>query len=599
VGVPLAVFIVRELLSALHAVHEACGEDGQPLAIVHRDVSPSNVLLSMHGDVKLGDFGIAYAELRENLPHTVINARAKGKLGYLAPEQVTGIECDRRADVFGAGVIAAELLMGRPLFTGGSELAVLLAIRDARIHPFREQAHNLPPGLPEVVEAALARDRDERIGSAAELSERLEPYQYEQESVLRRTLGHIVATAMKVVEEDAEVEPTPLTEEQELAPPGITKRLKTADSATPIDIDLENDPNLAPTSPGEVGVDGMLAFDRESETEDRETISPPREGPDTGKIPTAQYLVTTTDGKRFGPWPFAQLVEALAIGKIGAGDSIRLQGQREAQRIADVPILARHVPRTSLTPATRDQMGAPEPDEVVPLAHGGMIHALVWTVVLKRTGLWLCELGGVRKEVYVQRGVPEFVTSNLAGELLGEYLVANGVITRGELDMALAVMPRFEGRLGDTLAALGLVEPVHLFQHIAAQVREKLLDLFLWEAGQGAFYDGVMSPPSAFPLGLDPWKILDEGARRRISQGLEDERFEGMDEATIVRVDSPPAGFDVARLPGEVHAVYQALSRPMTLGVLEQSFPDVTRSGGYRARRALLLLFHLDAIRWE
>ena len=572
VGVPLAVFIVRQLLAGLHAVHEAHSIDGEPLSIVHRDVSPSNVLLSIHGDVKLGDFGIAYAELREQLPHALVNARAKGKLGYLAPEQVTGLECDRRADVFGAGVIAAELLMGRPLFTGGSELAVLLAIRDARIHPFREHASRLPDGLGEVVESALAQDRNDRIGSAAALSEALAPHQTDEEVRLRRRLGELVATAMRVVDDDL-VEPTPLTDEMELS------REHATPGPAPV-VDREADTGVAPTA-------GLGR-------EERETLVPDA---DLGDVPTAEYEIQTTDGKRFGPWPYAQLVEALAIGRVGAEDSIRLKGQRQAQRIADVPILARHVPRGTLTPATRELEGAPEPDELVPLSHGGMITALAWTVVKRQTGLWLCELGGVRKEVYVENGVPEFVTSNLAGELLGEYLVSNGVITRGELDMALAVMPRFEGRLGDTLAALGLVEPVHLFQHIAAQVREKLLDLFLWEGGHAAFYDNVTSPPSAFPLGLDPWKILEEAARRRLSRGLEDERFVGMENARLAR--SPQSELDPSKLPGEVHAVYDALARPMTLSLLEQAFPDVTASGEHRVRRALVLLFHLHAVRWQ
>ncbi|MDQ3032905.1 MAG: serine/threonine protein kinase, partial [Myxococcota bacterium] len=159
---PLAIFVVRELLAGLHEVHEARDLEGRTIGIVHRDVSPSNVLLSVHGDVKLGDFGIAQALLRESYPQATLSDRAKGKLGYLAPEQVRGLPADRRADVFAAAVIAAELLMGRPLFAGGSELAVLLAIRDAQVRPFEECASSLPEGLGSAILCALAGDPDAR-----------------------------------------------------------------------------------------------------------------------------------------------------------------------------------------------------------------------------------------------------------------------------------------------------------------------------------------------------------------------------------------------------------------------------------------------------
>ncbi|MBW2462685.1 MAG: serine/threonine protein kinase, partial [Deltaproteobacteria bacterium] len=107
---PLAIFVVRQLLAGLHAVHVACQEDGTPLSVVHRDISPSNVLLSKYGDVKLADFGIAFAELQDSLLDGAVTEHPQGKLSYLAPEQVTGGDCDRRADIFSAATIAAELV---------------------------------------------------------------------------------------------------------------------------------------------------------------------------------------------------------------------------------------------------------------------------------------------------------------------------------------------------------------------------------------------------------------------------------------------------------------------------------------------------------
>ena len=124
----------------------------------------------------------------------------------------------------------------------------------------------------------------------------------------------------------------------------------------------------------------------------------------------------------------------------------------------------------------------------------------------------------MRKEVYLNHGAPTFVTSNMASELLGEYLVSKKVIGREELDMALAVMPRFEGKLGDTLVELGLVEPVQLFRSIGDQIRDKLVDLFTWERGTASFYEDINPPLSEFPLNLDAWKLLDAGNRRSDQQ---------------------------------------------------------------------------------
>src|SRR5262249_32599055 len=100
--------------------------------------------------------------------------------------------------------------------------------------------------------------------------------------------------------------------------------------------------------------------------------------------------------------------------------------------------------------------------------------------VCRETGMLRVECGGAVQDIYLVHGAPEYVTSNLARELLGEYLVAQNVITSGELSMALAMMPRFGGKLGDTLVGLSLMRPLDVFRHLTRQVREKLIDVFTW-----------------------------------------------------------------------------------------------------------------------
>lgn len=161
----VAAYIVGEVAKGLHYAHERRDEGGEPLAIVHRDVSPQNVLLSFDGAVKIADFGIATANLFREEPGTL-----KGKTAYMSPEQARGERVDRRTDVYSLGVVFHELLTGRPLH-GGEEGALLLeSVRGGRVEPPSTYAREVPPDLEAIVMRALAKEVDERFASAREFA---------------------------------------------------------------------------------------------------------------------------------------------------------------------------------------------------------------------------------------------------------------------------------------------------------------------------------------------------------------------------------------------------------------------------------------------
>lgn len=162
-----ATGLLRPVLLALDHVHRAAGRDGRPLGLVHRDVSPSNVLLAASGHAKLIDFGIASALVRE---HESTAGHVLGKLRYAAPEQLRRDAVDARADVYALGVLLWEMLTCEPLFSGGHD--ALSGERPPPAPPSRH-APEVSAGLDRVVLDALAADREQRIASARALRDAL------------------------------------------------------------------------------------------------------------------------------------------------------------------------------------------------------------------------------------------------------------------------------------------------------------------------------------------------------------------------------------------------------------------------------------------
>ena len=165
-----AAYVGAEVAAALHAAHTASDAKRRPLRIVHRDVSPSNVIASYTGEVKLCDFGIAKATLsRVNTKTGVI----KGKVKYMSPEQALGRKLDHRSDIFSLGSCLYEMLTRVPPFTASNEMDLLIKVRDAKYRPISDLVPSVPAELEAIADKCLTRSRAHRYQTAQEVEQDL------------------------------------------------------------------------------------------------------------------------------------------------------------------------------------------------------------------------------------------------------------------------------------------------------------------------------------------------------------------------------------------------------------------------------------------
>jgi serine/threonine-protein kinase len=242
----LAAHVCAGVAAGLHAAHELVDEQGHSLGVVHRDVSPQNVLVSTRGQVRLADFGVAKS--RGQLHKATETGEVKGKLSYMAPEQVTSKNIDRRADIFALGCVLYEAALGVRPFHGADALATMYKILEEELTPPRAHDPAFPEELSRVLVKALAKDPSERYQTAEELREALVEYlsstgkffgDKQVVEVLSATLGPELAERNRAIRSTAErlrrgekvsprESPPPPRPHETLTPEGGVERTVTA-----------------------------------------------------------------------------------------------------------------------------------------------------------------------------------------------------------------------------------------------------------------------------------------------------------------------------------------------------------------------------------
>ncbi|HYO74108.1 MAG TPA: protein kinase [Archangium sp.] len=259
--VPLVAYVVSKMCEGLDYAHRKKNNQGQDLTIVHRDISPQNILISFEGEVKVIDFGIAKAVGKATKTQAGI---LKGKFGYMSPEQIRGLPLDRRSDIFAIGVCLYEMLTGERLFVGDSDFSVLEKVRKAEVAPPSTYNRRIPEALEKIVLKALARDVDERYQYANELGDDLQRFLLTSDSIFGRK--DLMQYMKSTFAEDVEREKQRLQEYADIKPPegmlaaiemGFSGASAAPQVQVPVSAPVPSQPPVSPPMPATPSLGGV------------------------------------------------------------------------------------------------------------------------------------------------------------------------------------------------------------------------------------------------------------------------------------------------------------------------------------------------------
>lgn len=565
----LCLFIVTEVCKGLGYAHTAADGHGKPLNIVHLDVSPSNILLSLDGEVKLTDFGVAKATVEGKA--AAADDRLKGKLGYMSPEQVTGKPLDRRSDIFSIGIILYEIFTLKRLFLGKTDLETLSNIRDANVEARLARHPEVPEAVADIIRRALTRNQDTRYQTTHEMEEAISQYLFEQRirvtpmllgAYLRELLGH----GEKEAEPETKEEMPAVVEHNE--PPGDTRGPRLSDDT------------LGPR----VHVEKVLSDSRPGHAADEVTpVNVPAQVPSS---PASQFRFKSDHGE-FGPITYNNLRNLLQAHSVSPDELVSVDGS-EWRRVGEVSGLRSIVP-----PALTTEPEAPDDSGSFGLRNAVRLIARIAS--MKRTGRLKLIRRGQLKEIWFRRGKPVHISSTNKQELFGAQLVTRGVVSPGQLAKAFAHVKSAGGPLGTALVQIGAIDHTTLLAELDHQFHEKFIEIFAWRNAAYEYFPNQEPGPHVVPFRMEPFSAITEGVRRHVSADTLEAYLDPMLKRVVKLVSVAPFDLGLLKLAPREKRIRDHLSaRPMTIEALIESLPPTFADV---VRQVLYLLHETEHIR--
>jgi serine/threonine-protein kinase len=339
---------------------------------------------------------------------------------------------------------------------------------------------------------------------------------------------------------------------------------------------------------------------RSLEEEQRSTVIPPvRAGEGSARIslpatPLPASWTLRLGGELRPGLTYPEVIELLVTGRIPA-ETAQFSKEGSAFKPArDYPELSRFV--TSPALAWTEHMPTGVIDRKV-VDRALLPSRLYYLAVNRETGALLLQAGEKKKKIFFVDGIPEYAASTDRTELLGECLVRRGQVLRMEVDMALAMLSEFDGKLGDALVGLGVLRPIELFRAVLDQTQDRIVEAFSWTEGEVAFLPGARCQEETLPLGVKPFELIARGIREHYQDAELRDILDRIGNDAMERVTPMPVRVESFRLPPAEERVLLSVEGRITRSALEDRAIREGMASLEEVNRAIFFGLSCDVLR--